>query len=130
MRGVEQREPRARDVVLDVLVRLGRRRWIVLAGNDEGWRFDLRQQFAVIHVAHGLAAGDIAFERRRGEHRLQPRDGLRRTFAESLGEPTLHVRWGERWNAFLAHELETVVPRGLVRKITGGVGEHESLDAL
>src|SRR5262245_7751843 len=71
MRGVEQREPRARDVVLDVLVRLRWRRRIVLGGDDEGGRFDLRQQLAVVHVAHRLAAGDIAFERRRGEHLLQ-----------------------------------------------------------
>ena len=47
-----------------------------------------------------------------------------------LGEPALHVGRGERRNAFLAYELETVVPRRLVGKITRRIGEHEPLDAL
>src|SRR5439155_19100495 len=110
--------------------RLRRRRRIVPADDDQRRRLDLGQEVAVVHVAHRPATGDIAFERRGREHLRHARDRLGRALAESLAEPALHVRARERRHAIRAHELEPVVPRGLVGEVAGSVGEHEPLDAL
>src|SRR2546423_15627989 len=97
---LENRIPRAGDMVLDVLVRLGWRRRIVLAGHNQRRRLDLRQQVAVIHVAHRLATGEIAVEGRRGEHLAQPGDLLRRALPEFAVELALPAWAGEDGDTF------------------------------
>ena len=83
MRRLEHGERHTRYVVAQIFAGLKRSGRVVPSGNDERRHLNLRQQCAVIHVAHGLTAGDIAVDRRRHEHLAHPGDGLWLALAEA-----------------------------------------------
>src|SRR5262249_44821944 len=91
---------------------------------------DIRQDRAMVHVAYGFAASDIALERRRQKHLGYPGDGLGVALAKALGEPALHVGAHHRGEAVLAREAQAVVPDLAVREMGAGVAEHHTLEAL
>src|SRR5262245_46673351 len=123
--GLEHGERNTRDVVAQVFAGLQRGGRIVAARDDESGYVDIRQDRAMVHVAYGFAASDIALQRRRQKHLGYPGDGLGVALAKALGEPALHVGAHHRGEAVLAREARAVVPGSAVREMVTGVEDDQ-----
>ena len=117
LRGIEDGDLRASDVLVDKLVDLERRCRVMFARDHECGCADLCEQRAVIHVADAFAAADITLRFGGQEHLAHPRHRLRIEVAEFLGEPALHIGIDDRGQTFFAHGLEPALPQRFVGEI-------------
>ena len=104
---------------------------ILPAGDDHGRRRDRLDDLAVIHVAHRLAAGDVAFRLGGEEHVARStsiffgsRSRKSLVNQRSIVPPTIALQ------ALLPHRLDAAVPDLLVGEIGRRVGEDQPVDAL
>ena len=114
------------DALPDLLGLGGRRRRVLLAGDDQRRQADRPDRLAQVHVADRGAAAGVALRRGLEDHLAHPLDHDRGLGAERLGEPALDHAVGERRHALLARDLDALVPEVLRLHVAGGRAQGQA----